>query len=328
MNILIIGYGSAGKRYHKIVNKFYPAYIVKVFSIRNIKKNSNLFLKNHNDIINFKPNISILANPSSLRLKFCKLLSVLNSHLLIEKPLSSDLKQAENIIKVFKKKNVAVKVGYNLRFLNSLQKFKEIINKKKIGRIFFAKVEVGQYLLNWRNISYTKSVSSQRRFGGGVLLELSHEIDYLLYLLGDFDKVFCKIQKISNLKIDVEDTCNLILSNKKNFFVNVSLDFCRRDNVRKFYICGKEGSLELNFLNNNIRHYYNNKWRKIHLPKENIINTYKKVFDNFVKITKNKKIYFTKKKNCQLATLEDGRKVLKIIMAARKSSRLNKIIKL
>ena len=118
------------------------------------------------------------------------------------------------------------------------------------------------------------------------------------------------------------------MSNKKNFFVNVSLDFCRRDNVRKFYICGKEGSLELNFLNNNIRHYYNNKWRKIHLPKENIINTYKKVFDNFVKITKNKKIYFTKKKNCQLATLEDGRKVLKIIMAARKSSRLNKIIKL
>jgi hypothetical protein len=213
-----------------------------------------------------------------------------------------------------------------LRFLNSLQKLKEIIKNKKIGKIFFAKVEVGQYLPNWRNILYTNSVSSQKRFGGGVLLELSHEIDYLLYLLGDFDKIFCKIQKISDLKIDVEDVVNLILHNKKNFFVNASLDFCRRDKVRKFYISGKKGSIELNFLNNNIRHYYNNKWIKINLPKENMIKTYKKVFDDFVRITKNNKKYFINKS--QLATLDDGRKVLKIIMAARKSSRTNKLIKL
>jgi len=326
MNILIVGYGSSGKRYHKIIVKNYPNYNVRIFSIRNIKKKSNLFLKNHTDIINFNPNISILSNPSNLRLKFCKILSSLNSHLLIEKPLCSDLKKAGKIIKLFKKKNVIVKIGYNLRFLNSLQKLKKIIKNKKIGRIFFAKAEVGQYLPDWRNVVYSNSVSAQRRFGGGVLLELSHEIDYLLYLLGDFDKVFCKIQRISDLKIDVEDVANLILHNKKNFFVNVSLDFCRRDKVRKFYICGKKSSLELNFINNNIKHYYKNKWVKINSPKENVINTYKKVFDEFIKITKNIKNNPTGK-SC-FATLEDGRKVLKIIVAARQSSRMDKTIKL
>jgi len=326
MNILIVGYGSSGKRYHKIIVKYYPNYNVRVFSIRNIKKKSILFLKNYNDIINFKPSISILANPSNLRLKFCKLLSSLNTHLLIEKPLCSDLKQADKIIKLFKKKNVVVKVGYNLRFLNSLQKLKKIIKNKKIGRIFFAKAEVGQYLPDWRNILYSNSVSAQQKFAGGVLLELSHEIDYLLYLLGDFDKVFGKIQRISDLKIDVEDVGNLILHNKKNFFVNVSLDFCRRDKVRKFYICGKKGSLELDFINNNIKHYYKNKWLKINSPKENMINTYKKVFDEFVKITKNTKNNFTGKS--WLATLEEGRKVLKVIMAVKQSSRTDKAIKL
>ena len=323
-NVLIVGYGSAGKRYHKIVKKFYPNCSVKVFSTRNIKKKNNYFLRSYTDIINFKPNISILANPSSLRLRLCKLLSVLNSHVLIEKPLSSDLKQADKIIKLFKKKKVIIKVGYNLRFLNSLRKFKEIIKNKKIGRIFFARVEVGEYLPNWRSIFYTNSVSAKRRFGGGVLLELSHELDYLLYLLGDFDKVFCKIQKSSDLKIDVEDVGNLILHNKKNFFVNVSLDFCRRDKVRKCYISGKKGSMELNFLANNIK-YYNNKWTKINFPKENMINTYKKVFDEFVRITKNNKSYFIKRKT-ELASLNDSRKVLKIIEAARKSSRMNKMV--
>ncbi len=324
--ILIIGYGSAGKRYYKIVKKFYPNYTVKVFSTRNIKKKNNRFLRSYKDIINFKPNVSILANPSSLRLKFCKILSGLNSHILIEKPLSSDLKQADKIIKLLKKKKVIIKVGYNLRFLNSLQKFKEIIEKKKIGKIFFAKVEVGEYLPDWRSILYTNSVSAQRRFGGGVLLELSHELDYLLYLLGDFDTVFCKMQKSSDLKIDVEDVANLILHNKKNFFVNVSLDFCRRDKVRKFYISGKKGSIELNFLTNNIK-YYNNKWTKINFPRENMTETYKKVFDDFVRITKNNNKYFNKKKS-ELATLEDGRKVLKIITAARQSSRISKTIQL
>jgi predicted dehydrogenase len=324
--ILIVGYGNAGKRYHKIIKKFYPNYTLRIFSISNIKKKKNFFLKNNKEIIDFKPNLSILANPSSLRLKFCKLLFDLNSHLLIEKPLSSELRQAENIIKLFKKKNLIIKIGYNLRFLNSVQKLKEIIKNKKIGRILFGRVEVGEYLPDWRNTLYKNSVSSQKRFGGGVLLELSHEIDYLLYLLGDFDKVFCKIQKTSDLKIDVEDLGNLILHNKKKFYINVSLDFCRRDRVRKFYISGKKGSIELNFLTNNIRHY-NNKWKKISIPKESIKKTYKKVFDEFIKITKKNKHNFIKKKP-KLATLKDGQKVLKIIMAARKSSKTNKIIKL
>ena len=329
MKILIVGYGSSGKRYHKILNKLYPNYIIKIFSVTNIKKKNNIFLKNHNEIIDYKPNISILSNPATLRFKFCKLLSKINSHLLIEKPLSSNLADANKILKLLKKNNIITKIAYNLRFLNSLGKLRSLLTKK-IGRIYFIRVEVGQYLPTWRNILYTNSVSAKKIFGGGVLLELSHEIDYLLYLFGEFKSVFCKVQKISDLRIDVEDIANIILYNKKKFYINVSLDFCRKDKIRKFYISGKRGSLDLDLNSGNIK-YYNkkNKWINISFSKQNTQETYQKVLVEFIRIVKNNTNKMKRPiKNCKLSSLQQGYEVLKIIAAAKKSSRVNRMIAL
>jgi predicted dehydrogenase len=74
--------------------------------------------------------------------------------------------------------------GYNLRFSYSLKRFNELIKKKIVGKILSVRCEVGQYLPDWRpNKDFRKTVSANKRLGGGVLLELSHEIDYLRWIL-------------------------------------------------------------------------------------------------------------------------------------------------
>ena len=95
---------------------------------------------------------------------------------------------SKNILKLVRmcnsKKSILM-VGYNLRHMKSLSKFREILKKKIIGKILSVRSEVGQYLPSWRiNSDYKKSVSAREELGGGVLLELSHDIDYLVWLFG------------------------------------------------------------------------------------------------------------------------------------------------
>jgi predicted dehydrogenase len=103
-------------------------------------------------------------------------------------------------------------VGYNLRFMKSLKKFREILKKNTIGKILSIRSEVGSYLPSWRPDSdYKKSVSAIKKLGGGVLLELSHDIDYLVWLFGNVKWVSSTIHRQSNLKIDTEDTAHITL---------------------------------------------------------------------------------------------------------------------
>ena len=94
-------------------------------------------------------------------------------------------------------------VGYNLRYMKSLIKFREILSKKKIGKILSVRSEVGSYLPSWRkDTDYKKSVSAKKKLGGGVLLELSHDIDYLpngnfIYVRGFVNKGEDEVREIS-----------------------------------------------------------------------------------------------------------------------------------
>ena len=56
----------------------------------------------------------------------------------------------------------------------------------------------------------------EKNLGGGVLNDLSHEIDYALSIFGDFKIVYSYTNKISNLDIDTNDFFIALLSNKKN----------------------------------------------------------------------------------------------------------------
>lgn len=101
--ILIVGFGTSGRRYYTILKKNFSNVKIKIYSLTNKKKNK-IFVKNFSEIKNYRPDISILSNPSSLRLEICKFLINLNSNILIEKPLASNIYDAVQIIKAAKKK--------------------------------------------------------------------------------------------------------------------------------------------------------------------------------------------------------------------------------
>ena len=140
-------------------------------------------------------------------------------------------------------------VGYNLRFLRALQRFRELIDAGRVGPILSVRAEVGQYLPSWRlQADYRTSVSAVAALGGGVLFELSHELDYLRWIFGDVTWVSAILLRQSALEIDVEDTVHMTLGfapreGRTPLVATLNLDFVRHDTTRYCVAVGEKGSL-------------------------------------------------------------------------------------
>jgi predicted dehydrogenase len=249
---LIVGAGSAGVRHLNIAKTLFPKASIALLTKR-LSIDSNLSPNMHfvdsKDAVSFQPDIAVISGAASSRIEVCTMLANSGAHLLIEKPISNTTKGVADLIEICQAKKLVLAVGYNLRFDESLIAFRESLNSQVIGKPLLVSCEVGQYLPSWReNIDYRQSVSSKHELGGGVLLELSHEIDYLTWIFGKINWVRATVMKQSSLEIDVEDSAFLTLgienSNNPNLVANLSMDFIRHDFKRSCVVVGEEGTLK------------------------------------------------------------------------------------
>jgi predicted dehydrogenase len=135
--------------------------------------------------------------------------------------------------------------AYNLRFLPSLAETRRLVLSGAIGQVLGVRAEVGQYLPDWRPAArYQDSVSAREDLGGGTLLELSHEIDYVTWILGKPARVHACGGRYGALEIDVEDMVSLGLEYEQpRMLANIHLDFLQRAASRTCKFIGAEGTL-------------------------------------------------------------------------------------
>lgn len=253
--VLIVGGGSIGRRHFRIASQLLPGATVSMLT-RNKGSDKNAAPLNNqlnfDEAVEFKPHIVVLANPSSKHLEFAYQFADLGAHLLVEKPLSDSKAGVLELIDKCELHSLSLLCGYNLRFLPSLQRFRQLVQSPDIGKIFSVQSRVGQNLAQWRpNFDYRESVSAKRELGGGALLELSHELDYLRWIFGDVEWVSGVLSRQSFLQIDVEDSAQIILGFKndldgRKLIGNVSLDFFRHDPLRECIVVGELGSIRWN----------------------------------------------------------------------------------
>ena len=331
-SILIVGFGSIGKRHARLARNLFPHSKIIILRHKISKKIKYQYIDhcvtNLIDAIKFKPQIAIIANPATHHIKIAYPLAKLGIHLLIEKPISNSSKNILKLIKMCNSKKIILMVGYNLRFMKSLIKFREILKKNVIGKILSIRSEVGSFLPSWRISSdYTKSVSAIKKLGGGVLLELSHDIDYLVWLFGDAKWVNSTIHRQSNLKIDIEDTAHITLclsgvNKNRDIIANLNMDFYRHDSTRFCLAVGKHGTLHWNAINGTIKLFKKGakQWKTIYKNKAHLDSSYISEWKHFIDCIKNNKK--------PLVNGKDGMKVIKIIEAINKSSKSSSIVSL
>ena len=290
------------------------------------------FLKNRNCIhfsnlqeaLEFKPTFAIVANSTENHIDTSIILAKNHINLFVEKPLSNSYEKIETLKKLIKKNNLVFYLGTNLSFHPCLKKLKELIKRKKIGKLLSIYVENGSYLPDWhKNEDYSTSYAADEKRSGGIILTNFHEIDYVCWFFGLPTHVFSITEKLSTLKISSSDTSNILLKFRQNFIANIHLDFYQKSNFRCCKVVGTNGILYWND-NENIVSYFNNKtskWENLMSVKNfNINDTYMEEVKHFITNLKKRK----KSEN----SINEHIKTLNIALKIKQSSKLKKMVKI
>ena len=263
---LVVGSGSIAKRHISNLRFLYPnVKVVCVSSSGRRLKASDVGATNISgsiqEAILEQPDVAIVASPANFHLLHAAPLVAAEIPVLIEKPLCVQLDELSHFSVDETKNRVAV--GYNLRFMPAAKVVKQVLDSGMLGQISTGFLEVGRYLPDWRPDSdYRMGVSAQKKLGGGALLELSHELDYLNWLFGNFDEVSAKIGRSNLLEIDVEDSVDALITRKDGSVFHVHLDFLQRYPSRSFKAIGENGTLVWDLLNNDVMLYGSNSMSK------------------------------------------------------------------
>lgn len=248
---LIVSLGSAGRRHLRNLRALRPGAEIGVLRLgpgtddRSIPEGADQLFVTVDQALAFEPTAAVVAGPASTRVALATTLADHGMHLLLEKPLGHDLSGVVPLLDLCRERRLTLMTGYNLRFSPSLREAKHLIESGFVGHILGARAEVGQYLPDWRpGGDYRKSVSATRSMGGGVLLELSHELDYILWLFGFPQRVTARGGTYSHLEIDVEDMVEIVLEYEApRRLVCVHLDMVQRAPVRRCRFIGDLGTM-------------------------------------------------------------------------------------
>lgn len=238
MKILIVGYGSIGKRHFLNFKKYSD---VKVLELKT-KNTENIFFKNIKEALKWNPDGVVICTPTHTHLEVAKKFLGIKSQLLIEKPLihKSSLIERFKKNKNFDNKNISV--VNNMRFHKGILTIKKNIGK--IGKIFFARAHFGNWLPNMRpKVDYRMVYSANKKYGGGVILDSIHEIDYLSSIFGEIKKISLLKRKLSRLQIDVEDFATMVIQHEDKIISELHLDFLRPVKKRGCEVVGDKGTL-------------------------------------------------------------------------------------
>lgn len=231
MRILVIGYGSIGSRHAHILKK-----LGCDVSLVSSQYNENYLTYNTIELAfesNFFDKV-IIANPTHLHQKTLeKIISFsYQGTILVEKPLFSKKEYVltENIENIY--------IAYNLRFHELIQKIRILLQDEEL--ISFS-AQVGSYLPYWRkNADYRDCYSAKKECGGGVLRDLSHELDYILWLCGQCIEVTAMGGHYSGLEITSDDIYAILMRCERCPIVNLQLDYLNKTPTRQITIQTKK----------------------------------------------------------------------------------------
>jgi len=250
---LIIGSGSIGQRHISNLKKIGINNITALRSKKGHYKKlpESLGVKeisSWTEAKKIKSDIAIISNPSSLHIDAALKISGHVKGVFIEKPLSNNLSECNQLIDLLNNKKITSFVGHNLMFHPVIKKIIEFINENDIGEIINIQCQVGQWLPDWHPYEdYTKAYYARKDLGGGVSLSLIHEIHLALALAGLPAYVSGEITEYKQLKLDVDVCSDLMIKHKSGAVSQIHLDFLQRPSHRSGLVTFEKAWLSYDF---------------------------------------------------------------------------------
>jgi predicted dehydrogenase len=242
--VLVISYGSIGQRHARLLTKL--GCQVAVMSRRSID-----FSPHYSDLTqalsDWQPEYVVAANRTSEHYQTVKCLVEhdFKGRVLIEKPLFDQLA-------TFPRHGFSLAaVAYNLRCHPLLTKLKSLLDDS--AQLVTANIHAGSYLPEWRpSTDYRQSYSAKNAQGGGVLRDLSHELDYALWLFGPWRRLTATGGHLSPLEIDSDDAYTILMETNHCPMVSIHINYLDRIPRREILVNTAQHTIRVDLINNTL----------------------------------------------------------------------------
>ncbi|HOE16854.1 MAG TPA: Gfo/Idh/MocA family oxidoreductase [Syntrophorhabdaceae bacterium] len=246
MKFLVIGYGSIGKRHAaNVVSMGHQAVLLR-HSMSNPNREGFREYYSLDDVLENEKGIdgAIVCSPTTKHLDDVRRLVRRNIPFLLEKPTTDKLRSTGEMKEILESMQFTIyDIGFNLRYHPIIKCIKDFL--PNAGKVYATKIYVGYYLPYWRKgIDYRESTSAKKELGGGVHVELAHDIDYTLWLIGLPEKVVGYVNRVSDLEISTDDICSAMMKYRDGSVVELHLDYLSHKYLRGGQIIAENGTLE------------------------------------------------------------------------------------
>ncbi len=254
MRIVFVGIGSIAKKHIKAIKTIEPS--ADLFALRS-SKDAAPYEKVHDfydyeEIKTINPDFIIISNPTAKHLETIKKLIPFRVPLFIEKPLFAELSH-EDVVSALETNNILTYVACDMRFQDCLRWMHDYMEKHadKV-RVNEVNVYCGSYLPEWRpGTDFRKCYSAIPELGGGVHIDLIHDVDYVYWIFGKPENHHAIFRNVSSLNIRAYDYANFNLF-YPGFCANVVLNYYRRDAKRIMEVVFDDCTWTVDMLKNEI----------------------------------------------------------------------------
>ena len=326
MKFLIAGFGSIGRRHFRNLIALGERDILFLRSKRSTLAEDEIAeFPVETDIgaaLAHRPDAVVISNPTALHLDVAIPAAEAGCHLLLEKPISNSMERMDELQAAVERGGGQVLVGFQFRYHPQLRQIARLLAADDIGQPLAMRVHWGEYLPGWHPWEdYRQGFSARTDLGGGVILTLTHPLDYLRWLLGEVDALWAFSRQVNDLEIDVESIAEIGLRFANGVLGTVHLNYIQRPHTHQLEIVGMKGTIRWDYIEGDLRVFRAslNKWEVYTTPDEFERNQlFLDQMRHFLAVTRGNEQ--------PLCTLDDGIWAQKLAMAAHESASSGRVV--
>ena len=163
---------------------------------------------------------------------------------LLEKPVAKSAAEAKIMLQAEQTAGVPVLLGYTWRWWPPLKRVRELLDGSAVGKLRHVQFHMSAHLADWHPWEpYQEFFMASAAQGGGALLDESHWIDLMVWLFGRPQQLIGRVEKISDLEIDVDDNVDVLALFENGLRVSLHLDLYGRPHEKFIRFIGEGGTL-------------------------------------------------------------------------------------
>jgi len=255
--LLVVGAGSIGERHVRAFTRLGGVAIAVVEPrrerLREVRERyaCSAAFASFDEVPLEEYDAAVIATPANSHMELGLRCAARGLHVMVEKPITVEAADARALIDGCRQGDVILAVGYTLRAHPVFRKAKELVAAGVLGDLWSVQAMAASRIAEARP-DFRQTYFASARAGGGVILDLSHELNYVQALTGPLSLQHCARKSLANLGVETETVADLQLVTRAGGLVHIHLHYADGHARRQCWCCGSKGSLHLDFFRNTV----------------------------------------------------------------------------